>query len=62
MWSEQFPLGEPQTISHSESYMVAGQPEAEMELVRRAEGIPLHPEVTDFIRDTCGELGVTCLV
>ena len=38
--------------------LVAGQPEAEMEAVRRHEGIPLHPEVIDWLRDTCGELGV----
>ena len=38
--------------------LVAGQPEAEMEAVRRQEGIPLHPEVIDWLRDTCGELGV----
>ena len=41
--------------------LVAGQPEAEVELVRRDEGIPLHPEVADWIRDTCGEMSVPCL-
>ena len=40
--------------------LVAGQPEAEMEAVRRKEGIPLHPEVVQYIRDTCGELSVDC--
>ena len=41
--------------------LVAGQPEAEMEAVRRKEGIPLHPEVVQFMRDTCAELSVRCL-
>ena len=41
--------------------MVAGQPEAEVEVVRRDEGIPLHPDVADWIRDTCGEMSVPCL-
>ena len=41
--------------------LVAGQPEAEMEAVRRKEGIPLHPEVVQFMRDTCAELSVKCL-
>jgi LDH2 family malate/lactate/ureidoglycolate dehydrogenase len=42
--------------------VVAGQPEAEVEAVRRAEGIPLHQDVVQWMRDTCGELGVRCLV
>ena len=41
--------------------LVAGQPEAEVEVVRREEGIPLHPDVADWIRDTCGEMSVPCL-
>ena len=41
--------------------LVAGQPEAEVESARRDEGIPLHPEVADWIRDTCGEMSVPCL-
>ncbi|MDE2841746.1 MAG: Ldh family oxidoreductase [Chloroflexota bacterium] len=41
--------------------LVAGQPEAEMEAVRRQEGIPLHPDVAQFIRDTCAELSVRCV-
>ena len=45
-----------------ERVLVPGQPEAEMEVVRRAEGIPLHPEVMQWIRDTCGEMSVPCLV
>ena len=40
--------------------LVAGQPEAEMETVRRAQGIPLHPEVAQWLRDTCAELSVPC--
>ena len=42
--------------------LVAGQPEAETELLRRAEGIPLHPEVAQWLRDACGELGVECRI
>jgi LDH2 family malate/lactate/ureidoglycolate dehydrogenase len=42
--------------------MVAGQPEAEVEAVRRVDGIPFHQEVVDWMRDTCSELSVTCLV
>jgi len=42
--------------------LVAGQPEAEVEAVRRAEGIPLHTDVVRWLRDTCGELAVPCLV
>ena len=45
-----------------ERVLVPGQPEAEMEVVRRADGIPLHPEVIQWIRDTCGEMSVACLV
>ena len=44
-----------------ERVLVAGQPEAEVEAVRRADGIPLHPDVADWIRDTCGEMAVPCL-
>ena len=43
-----------------ERVTVAGQPEAEMEVIRRRDGIPLHPEVADWIRDTCAELSVNC--
>ena len=42
--------------------LVAGQPEAETEAVRRVEGVPLHAEVVQWLRDTCGELSVPCLV
>ena len=42
--------------------LVAGQPEAEMEAVRRMEGIPLHPEVVRWLKDTCHELSVPCLL
>lgn len=45
-----------------ERVLVAGQPEAEVEAVRRVDGIPFHPEVIQWIRDTCGELSVPCLV
>ena len=40
--------------------LVAGQPEAEVEAVRRVDGIPLHPDVTQWLRDTCAELSVPC--
>ncbi len=40
--------------------MVAGQPEAEMEVIRRGEGIPLHEEVVDWFHDTCAELAIPC--
>jgi LDH2 family malate/lactate/ureidoglycolate dehydrogenase len=42
--------------------LVAGQPEAEVEAVRRAEGIPLHNEVVQWLRDISFELAVPCLV
>ena len=42
--------------------LVAGQPEAEVEEVRRKEGIPFHPEVIEYIKDTCAELSVECFV
>ena len=41
--------------------LVAGQPEAEVEQGRRAEGIPLHPEVIQWMRNTCNELSAPCL-
>ncbi len=45
-----------------ERVMVAGQPEAEVEAVRRVEGIPLHPDVAQSIRDICAELSVPCQI
>ena len=36
----------------------AGLPEHEEEAERRVRGIPLHPEVIDWFRSACGELGV----
>jgi L-2-hydroxycarboxylate dehydrogenase (NAD+) len=42
--------------------LVAGQPEAEVEADRRVNGIPLHPEVIQWLRDTCAELSVPCLL
>jgi LDH2 family malate/lactate/ureidoglycolate dehydrogenase len=42
--------------------MVAGQPEAEVAAVREVEGIPLHPEVVQWLRDTCAELSVPCQI
>jgi len=36
----------------------AGLPEAESEQERNARGIPLHPEVIQWFRDICGELGI----
>ena len=45
-----------------ERVLVAGQPEAETEAVRLVEGIPLHPEVVEWMRDTCAELSIACAV
>ncbi len=45
-----------------ERVMVAGQPEAEVAAVREIEGIPLHPEVVQWLRDTCAELSVPCQI
>ena len=45
-----------------ERVLVAGQPEAEVEAVRRVEGIPLHPDVAQRLRDICAELSVPCAV
>jgi LDH2 family malate/lactate/ureidoglycolate dehydrogenase len=42
--------------------LVAGQPEWEMLEDRTANGIPLHPEVVDWFRNTCAEFSVTCEV
>jgi len=36
----------------------AGLPEHEEEAKRREHGIPLHPEVIDWFRSACSELGV----
>ena len=38
--------------------LYAGLVEAEVEAERRANGIPLHPEVIDWFRDVCGELTI----
>ena len=45
-----------------DSVLVAGHPEAEVEEIRRVEGIPFHHEVVQYIRDTCSELSVACLI
>ena len=37
-----------------------GLPEAECEVKYRAEGIPLHPEVVEWIQTTCKGLAVKC--
>ena len=58
-WSQMMQDTRPET--GQDRVLVAGQPEAEVEAVRRDEGIPLHPEVADWIRDTCGEMSVPCL-
>ncbi len=41
-----------------ERVLYPGLPEAEMEADRRANGIPLHPEVMQWFRDICGELSI----
>jgi LDH2 family malate/lactate/ureidoglycolate dehydrogenase len=38
----------------------AGLPEAEAEADRRANGIPLHPEVVEWLRDMCAEMEIPC--
>lgn len=38
--------------------LVAGQPEAEYERTRRAEGVPLHPEVTGMLRELAERFGI----
>jgi len=35
--------------------LVAGQAEAEVEAVRRIKGIPLHPEVVQWMRHVCSQ-------
>ncbi|MBI4337737.1 MAG: Ldh family oxidoreductase [Chloroflexi bacterium] len=51
----------PAAPGHDRVYY-AGLPEWETERERRAHGIPLHPEVAAFIRQTCAERGVACEV
>lgn len=41
-----------------ERVLYAGLPEAEAELDRRANGIPLHSEVVEWFRDICAELSI----
>ena len=41
-----------------ERVVYAGLPEHEIEAERRERGIPYHPEVVAWIRDTARELGV----
>ncbi len=36
----------------------AGLPEVETEAERRANGVPLHPEVVDWFRDICAEFEI----
>ena len=43
-----------------ERVLVAGQPE--VEAVRRVEGIPSHPEGIRYLKDSCSELSVPCLL
>ncbi len=42
----------------SERVYVAGEPDHEMEMERRAHGIPLHKNVTAYLRRLCAELGI----
>jgi LDH2 family malate/lactate/ureidoglycolate dehydrogenase len=41
-----------------ERVLYAGMPEVEVEAERRSKGIPLHPEVIDWFKNTCAELEV----
>jgi L-2-hydroxycarboxylate dehydrogenase (NAD+) len=48
-------------VGHSRVFY-PGLPEAEAEIERRANGIPLHPEVLTWFDSICGELGVPNLL
>ena len=41
--------------------LYAGLPEFEVEIERKANGIPLHREVIDWFRDICGEMDIPFL-
>ena len=41
-----------------ERVLYAGLPEHETRIERRANGVPLHPEVVDWFRDICGEFEI----
>jgi len=51
----------PSVVGH-DRVLVAGQPEWEAEQERTEKGIPLHRDVVEWLRDMCGELGVSCQV
>ena len=57
-WSRMLQSTKPAPGQHR--VYVPGQPEAEMEVVRREYGIPLHPAVIEGIRQICDELSVDC--
>ena len=43
-----------------EPVIYAGWKEHHAREERRAQGIPLHPKVVDYLRGLCAELGVEC--
>ncbi len=53
-------LKETPTRPGAERVMYAGLPEAEENIKRRENGIPYHPEVIEWFRDTCAEFGIPC--
>ena len=55
-WIERFRSA--QTAKGHEKVLIPGDPEREMEAVRRVEGIPLHPAVVDDLKNTAAQLGL----
>ena len=51
-------LRETPPIPGEDRVLYAGLPESELETERSRDGIPMHPEVVDWYRDICAELGV----
>ncbi len=43
-----------------ERVLYPGLPEAECEIEYAVKGIPLHPEVVEWIRNTCNDLSIEC--
>jgi len=45
-----------------ERVLYPGLPEAECEIKYRSKGIPFHPEVVEWIKNTCTELSIKCSI
>ncbi|MDP6500989.1 MAG: Ldh family oxidoreductase, partial [Dehalococcoidales bacterium] len=43
-----------------ERVLYPGLPEAECEIEYAVKGIPLHPEVVEWMRNTCNDLSIEC--